>query len=157
MSISDHIALMKQGVKQQYDAPQALYDEPANQFVADFLGNPPINNLVGTVRSGVFTLADGSAAAKLAIAGRAPDGARVTLSVRAESFSVAAPGDEALDCTVDSLYTMGKEELAYIRFGTARFRAYLSSEDGLAPGQKLRVGLKRRGVFLFDAQTGARY
>ena len=36
------VVLMKKGVKQQYDVPQRLYDEPANQFVADFLGNPPI-------------------------------------------------------------------------------------------------------------------
>ena len=157
MSISDHIVLMKLGVKQQYDVPQALYNEPANQFVADFLGNPPINNLRGTVAGGVFTLADGSASARLNVALRAPDGQKVTLSVRSESFTVAGDGDEALGCTVDSLYTMGKEELAYISFGSARFRAYLSSEDGLTAGQTLRVGLKKRGVFLFDAETGARY
>ena len=157
MSISDHIVLMKLGVKQQYDAPQALYSEPANQFVADFLGNPPINNLRGRVAGGVFTLEDGSASAKLGIAACAPDGTRATLSVRSESFTVAAGDEEGLDCTVDSLYTMGKEELAYLRFGSARFRAYLSSEDGLTPGQKLRIGLRKRGVFLFDAETGARY
>ena len=157
MSISDHIVLMKLGVKQQYDAPQALYNEPANQFVADFLGNPPINNLRGAVRGGIFTLADGSTSAKLAIASRAPDGTKVTLSVRAESFTVAGESEEALSCTVDSLYTMGKEELAYLSFGSAQFRAYLSSEDGLVPGQKLRIGLKKKGVFLFGAETGARY
>ena len=42
MSISDKIVLMKDGVLQQKDDPQNLYDEPANCFVADFLGNPPI-------------------------------------------------------------------------------------------------------------------
>lgn len=157
MSISDHIVLMKLGVKQQYDAPQKLYNEPANQFVADFLGNPPINNLHGTVKGSIFTLEDGSASAKLAIASAAPDGTRVTLAIRSESVTIATAGEEALDCTVESLYTMGKEELAYVNFGTARFRAYLSSEDGISAGQKLRVGLKQRGVFLFDAETGARY
>ena len=157
MSISDHIVLMKLGVKQQYDAPQALYNEPINQFVADFLGNPPINNLRGKVEGGAFTLTDGSATAKLAIASRAPDGTAVSLAIRAESATVARQGEEALDCTVDSLYTMGKEELAYLSFGSTQFRAYLSSEDGLKPGQKLRVGLKKKGVFLFGAETGARY
>ena len=56
MSISDHIVLMKDGVLQQYDVPQALYNNPANQFVADFLGNPPINNLHGVVKGGQFVL-----------------------------------------------------------------------------------------------------
>jgi multiple sugar transport system ATP-binding protein len=157
MSISDHIVLMKLGVKQQYDVPQALYDEPANQFAADFLGNPPINNLRGSVRAGTFTLADGSASARLSIASRAPDGTRTTLAIRSESFTVAGENEETLECAVDSLYTMGKEELAYLSFGSAQFRAYLSSEDGLRPGQRLRVGLKKKGVFLFDAETGARY
>jgi len=59
MAISDHIVLMKDGVMQQYDKPQALYDGPANQFVADFLGNPPINNIPGTVKNGEFFTEDG--------------------------------------------------------------------------------------------------
>ena len=54
MSISDRIVLMKLGVLQQNDLPQNLYDQPANQFVADFLGNPPINNLRGVVKGGRF-------------------------------------------------------------------------------------------------------
>ena len=157
MSISDHIVLMKSGVMQQYDQPQALYSEPANQFVADFLGNPPINNLRGSVAGGVFTLEDGSASAKIAQAARVPDGTRVSLAIRAESVELAEPGEDTLDCAVDSMYRMGKEELAFLRFGTALFRAYLSSDDGVQAGQNLRVGLKKRGVFLFDLETGARY
>ena len=49
MSISDHIVLMKDGFLQQVARPQELYDEPANCFVADFLGNPPINKTYGVV------------------------------------------------------------------------------------------------------------
>ncbi len=45
MSISDKIVLMKDGYLMQVDRPQALYDEPQKLFVANFLGNPPINNL----------------------------------------------------------------------------------------------------------------
>jgi multiple sugar transport system ATP-binding protein len=157
MSISDQIVLMKLGVLQQHDAPQALYNEPANRFVADFLGNPPINNLHGTVEGGVFTLADGSASARLDIARRAPENSRVSLAIRAESVAPAQAGEDALPCTVESMYTMGKEELAYLQFGTARFRAYLSTEDGVREGETVRVALKPRGVFLFDLETGERY
>ena len=102
MSISDHIVLMKDGVMQQFDQPQVLYDDPANQFVADFLGNPPINNIPGTVRGGVFTTEDGKASVALPMLEKVPDGAKVNLSVRSESFTVqpdararhaAVPGD----------------------------------------------------------------
>ncbi len=157
MSISDQIVLMKLGVLQQHDAPQALYNEPANRFAADFLGNPPINNLHGTVEGGVFTLEDGSASARLEIARRAPDKSRVSLAIRAESVALARGDEDAIDCTVESMYTMGKEELAFLRFGSASFRAYLSPEDGAREGRRIRAALKPRGVFLFNLETGERY
>ena len=65
LSISDRIVLMRSGVLQQNDLPQRLYNEPANQFVADFLGNPPINNIPGSIQNGLFVTEDGKAEAKL--------------------------------------------------------------------------------------------
>ena len=51
-SIADEIILLKDGVLQQQDSPRRLYDEPANLFVADFLGTPTINQLTGIIRGG---------------------------------------------------------------------------------------------------------
>ncbi len=114
MSISDRIVLMKLGVLQQNDLPQNLYNEPANQFVADFLGNPPINNLHGVVRNGRFELEDGSASCDFPLCEKAGEGRRVTLALRAESALVGPEGP--LACEVRSIYQMGKEEMAYLRF-----------------------------------------
>ena len=154
MSISDRIVLMKLGVLQQNDLPQNLYDQPANQFVADFLGNPPINNLRGVVKGGRFELEDGSASCDCSLCAGAGEGRRVTLALRAESAVVGQEGP--LSCEVTSIYQMGKEEMAYLRFGSAEFRAYINVEDGLKRGQQVRVALRRRGVFLFDTETGER-
>ena len=154
MSISDRIVLMKLGVLQQNDLPQNLYDQPANQFVADFLGNPPINNLRGVVRGGRFELEDGSASCDCSLCAGAGEGRRVTLALRAESAVVGQEGP--LSCEVTSIYQMGKEEMAYLRFGNSEFRAYISVEDGLKRGQKVNVALRGRGVFLFDTETGER-
>lgn len=154
MSISDRIVLMKLGVLQQNDLPQNLYDQPANQFVADFLGNPPINNLRGVVKGGRFVLEDGSASCDCPLCANAGEGRRVTLALRAESAVVGPEGP--LDCEVTSIYQMGKEEMAYLRFGSSEFRAYISVEDGLKRGQQVRVALRGRGVFLFDTETGER-
>ena len=154
MSISDRIVLMKLGVLQQNDLPQNLYDQPANQFVADFLGNPPINNLRGVVKGGRFVLEDGSASCDCSLCAGAGEGRRVTLALRAESAVVGQEGP--LSCEVTSIYQMGKEEMAYLRFGSSEFRAYISVEDGLKRGQQVRVALRRRGVFLFDTETGER-
>ena len=154
MSISDRIVLMKLGVLQQNDLPQNLYDQPANQFVADFLGNPPINNLRGVVKGGRFVLEDGSASCDCPLCANAGEGRRVTLALRAESAVVGQEGP--LSCEVTSIYQMGKEEMAYLRFGNSEFRAYISVEDGLKRGQQVRVALRGRGVFLFDTETGER-
>ena len=158
MSISDHIVLMRDGVMQQFDQPQVLYDDPANQFVADFLGNPPINNLPGTVRGGVFTTEDGKASVKLPLLARVPEGKKVNLSVRSESFQVAkAPGEDTMRCQVTGVFKTGKEEMASFLFGDVAFRAYIDLEEGLQKGQEVNLALKNRGVFVFDRESGVRY
>ena len=154
LSISDRIVLMKAGVLQQNDLPQSLYNEPANQFVADFLGNPPINNLPGTVEDGMFVSADGKARCALPVLSGVENGRKVNLSVRSESFVLDPNGPMA--CEVTRVYQMGKEEMAYLRFGESDFRAYIDSEEGLRKGDKVRLSVKRRGVFLFDRETGER-
>ena len=78
----------------------------------------------------------------------------MTLALRAESAVVGPEGP--LGCEVTSIYQMGKEEMAYLRFGTSEFRAYISVEGGLKRGQQVRVALRKRGVFLFDTETGER-
>ena len=158
MSISDHIVLMKDGFLQQHAAPQQLYNQPVNQFVADFLGNPPINNFPGRVSGNNFVTESG-ARVDLGLMGKVPDGVSVNLSVRAESFVMADPGDTTalMACTVESVYQMGKEEMAILSFGGVPFRAYLASEYGLKHGDQVTLSLKDRGVFLFDLSTGERY
>ncbi|NLE19235.1 MAG: ABC transporter ATP-binding protein [Clostridiales bacterium] len=157
MSISDHIVLMKEGRLQQHDRPQQLYNQPVNQFVADFLGNPPINNFPGEARGGFFVAPDG-ARVRLREGCAPPEGARVNLSVRAESFTLEDGPDEGrMASLVESVYQTGKEEMALLRFGGTEFRAYLSADYGLKPGDAVHLGLKDRGVFLFDRATGERY
>ena len=154
MSISDRIVLMKAGVVQQNDLPQRLYNEPANQFVADFLGNPPINNISGVVRMGAFVVDGASEACKLPLFEGIEDGRKVNLSVRSESFYLDDNGP--ITCEVTRVYQMGKEEMAYLRMGNADFRAYIDSEEGLKKGDKVSLNIKKRGAFVFDLETGER-
>ena len=157
MSISDHIVLMKDGRLQQHDMPQELYNDPSNQFVADFLGNPPINNLPGKASGGRFVMEDGSAV-RLPGIEKVKEGTAVNLAVRAESFLVEeGPADTRLTCRVDSVYQMGKEEMAVLAFGGHSFRAYISADYGLKKGDMVHLGLRGRGVFVFDVNSGERY
>ena len=155
MSISDHIVLMKQGIKQLYDAPQRLYDEPANQFVADFLGNPPINNIPGAFEDGIFTPDGSETGIRLERFSSIDYVGRANLSVRSESFSAEGINQEPIRCEVVHVYQLGKDEMAQLKLGSTVFRAYIPSEVGLEPGQKVPLYLKKRGVFLF-AEDGTR-
>ena len=153
MSISDKIILMKDGVLQQKDDPQNLYDEPANCFVADFLGNPPINKTHGVVKDGKIVL-DGDCTVEIPGVEKVADGTKVTMSMRAESIVVDENG--TIETTVDTKYVIGKEVLAYLDLGAHHVRAYVPAEKELQHGEKVKVSLKKTGVFVFDEASGER-
>jgi multiple sugar transport system ATP-binding protein len=156
MSISDKIILMKDGAPMQYDVPQILYDQPVNWFTAGFLGSPPINHLEGSLRDGKFVLADGSGECLLGSKPLPAEETRAILAIRAESIFLTEPERAAFMGTVVEVYSMGKEELATLRLGTGTMRSYLPASLGLKPGQVIPIGLKDKGVFLFEMETGGR-
>ncbi|MDO5439337.1 MAG: ABC transporter ATP-binding protein [Erysipelotrichaceae bacterium] len=152
MSISDKIVLMKKGVLQQEAGPQELYDNPANLFVANFLGNPPINNLNGYIKDGYFVLDDDSGKIKISNP-NVKEGQQVVMGIRAESV-VIKDGEHDFEATVKQRYTMGKEELAFLNIGNQTIRVYVSSDYDIKEGEQVFLKLRDKGVFLFDKETG---
>ena len=155
MSISDKIVLMKDGYLQQEDGPQELYDDPANLFVANFLGNPPINNLNGYIKDGRFVLEDDSASIKIDNP-NVKEGQKVVMGIRAEACNISKDGEHDLEAIVDQRYTMGKEELAFLNVGNQQVRVYLSNDYTFEKGEKIYLDLRDKGVYLFDKETGER-
>ena len=102
MSISDSIVVMKLGVVQQIGHPQDVYDEPANLFVAKFLGSPAINIVEGEIKGG-----------KLLVEGRAIDenyegeDRKVKVGIRPEAFKIGTKGD--LEVKVDYVEHIGRD------------------------------------------------
>jgi len=154
MSISDKIVLMKNGVLQQLDTPQELYDDPKNEFVASFIGNPPINKLEGVIKDGEFLSNDGSAFINIPPL-NVKEGQKVVLGIRPEAISLVDK-DSDFDATIVQRYTMGKEELAFVKVGTSEIRVYLSNDYDYKVGDTVKIHLKKKGIFLFDKETGAR-
>jgi len=152
MSISDKIVLMKKGVLQQEAGPQELYDNPANLFVANFLGNPPINNLNGYIKDGYFVLDDDSGKIKINNP-NVKEGQQVVMGIRAESV-IIKDGEHDFEATVKQRYTMGKEELAFLNIGNQTIRVYVSSDYDIKEGEQVFLKLRDKGVFLFDKETG---
>ena len=154
MSISDKIVLMKDGHLQQVAGAQELYDDPANEFVASFLGNPPINKLNGFIKNGDFVLEDESATVSIDIKG-VQEGQKVVLGIRPEAIMLNQ-AEHDLTATISQRYTMGKEELAFVKVGNQTIRVYLSSDYDYNIGDEVNIKLRNKGVFLFDKESGER-
>jgi multiple sugar transport system ATP-binding protein len=126
MTMGDRVAVMNFGVLQQVDAPQRLYDVPANLFVAGFIGTPPMNLLEATMDSqnGGFSFSLGSQELPLsdeALAHypgcRTCVGEKVVVGLRAGNLhpATARPDLPSLDARLDLVEALGSESMAYFR------------------------------------------
>ncbi len=153
MSISDMIVVMKLGVLQQIGEPQNVYDDPANLFVAKFLGTPPINVFEGTVKGGKLYIGN---AAVLDVPG--VDDRAVTVGIRPEGFIPCESG--ALTCDLVSVEVMGRDVSIVSKHDASvnpTIRSIVDADDAkLATGQTVAYNLKAHKVFLFDKATEER-
>ena len=112
MSISDTIVVMKQGVIQQIDEPQKVYDEPANLFVAKFLGSPAINVFDGELKGGKLYICgkevEADAAYKKVNEATGEKDRKVKVAVRPESFEYAKKGG-VIPVNVTSVEHIGRD------------------------------------------------
>ena len=153
LSISDHILLLKKGRIQQYGLPQELYDEPCNPFVADFLGNPPINLYEGIVDGNRIILQGDNTGFLIAGMKGIESGRRVKLGIRSEAFEAAAEGVYETPATVRNVFLNGKETLYLLEIGGREFRSTLESGQTYEIGGKISVRLKKKGVHIYDSET----
>jgi multiple sugar transport system ATP-binding protein len=166
MTMGDRVAVMSAGRLQQVDTPLALYDRPANAFVAGFIGSPSMNLLSGTVVDGVVDV-DGTAVPVprelLAGAGSAS----LTLGVRPEGWRIGAP-DEGYPVTVQVVEELGADAFLYATPAgiSAHERdtsdvvpqvvARVDGRAGLRPGQRVGLVVDPAAVHVFDGTSGER-
>ena len=156
MSISDIIVVMKNGVKQQVGAPQEVYDDPANLFVAQFLGTPPINVFDGRLDGGKLYIGDDAVMDVSTLAGETRN---VTVGIRPEAFLPNAEG--SMKCKLSSIEVMGRDSSVVFTNEASQkpiSRAIVNSDVPVIPDAEgnVRFFLKPHKVFLFDAGTGER-
>ena len=143
MSISDEIVVMNLGVEQQKDHPQEVYDNPKNQFVAKFLGTPPINIIDGKVENGKLCLINGAELEEI----DAPD-QNVNIGLRAEFFKVAEDGP--ISATVKQVELIGRDSMIVCQIAgyDSTVRIIVPSEQRYNEGQAIRLGYSK--IFVFD-------
>jgi len=157
MTLGDRIAVMKDGVVQQYAPPQETYDHPTNQFVAGFIGSPAMNFLAATVsrRDGTVVLA--GTGFELALpAHRSRDALpeRVILGVRPEDLDGPSPdGDDAITLTVSVTEQLGHSLLVYGDVDEAQVVASLDPHRKVEIDSTIHLRVNLDTLHVFDPET----
>lgn len=149
MTLADRVVIMKQGVVQQVGSPTDIYDEPANTFVASFIGNPAMNLVDGEIQGGVFR------AKSTEVHGlNAPDGP-ITLGFRAEDANVVESGGE-INAPIYTQELLGDSTMVSVRIGGALVSVKADKTYRAEIDDQVSIHIHTDHCHLFDAQTGAR-
>lgn len=151
MSMCDRIAIMRAGAIQQVASPMDMYHNPANHFVAGFLGNPPISFLRGEVRDGRFHRPAAGIDLPLPPMRRPPaDGTTIELGIRPEYLQPDAP--EAVSGTISFVEAQGREALFDLTLADGSIlRSVQRSGATHAVGDTVRWGVAPDRLLAFDA------
>ncbi len=164
MTMGTRIAVMNNGLLQQLDTPQTLYDKPANMFVAGFIGSPAMNffdaKLTGSiddmwVDGGTFKV---KVPADKALALGRYLNRDVIFGVRPEDmydrqYAREASPESTVKVSVDVVEPMGSEVYLYLLTGTKSFVGRLDSRTQVRPGQDMEVVWDMAHMHVFDRET----
>lgn len=157
MTMADHIVLLKDGYIMQQGTPEEMYDHPANEFVAGFLGTPQINVFSCMVKgdaleAGTFKLEIPQDLKNCLIPYA---GKEIHLAIRPSDFEIAEDGKNAIKCKVESVEPLGDAYLVYVRIGEQVVVFKYTGEH--APKEKeLFLVPNMSKLHLFDAVTEKR-
>ncbi|MSZ01038.1 MAG: ATP-binding cassette domain-containing protein, partial [Actinobacteria bacterium] len=159
MTMGDRVAVLKDGLLQQVDTPRNLYDNPANAFVAGFIGSPAMNLLNAPIVGGKAMLGN------LGIAVPAAAGTEITVGVRPEGFTPASDGFHVL---VEVVEELGSDAFVYGKPADTNVKFANASDEGAQiivrwdpknppkPGETISVTANPNAVHLFNSTTGER-
>ncbi|HOW96631.1 MAG TPA: sn-glycerol-3-phosphate ABC transporter ATP-binding protein UgpC [Kiritimatiellia bacterium] len=163
MTMGDRIVVMKDGLIQQVATPLELYNRPANQFVAGFIGSPPMNFFPGTLeaRAGGLFFQEGSFSVRTtdeqasALSARA--GQPVVFGIRPEDVAEATgavPAGERIAARVEVVEPMGAEVYVYLSTGKHSFVARVGPQSAVEVNQTVPLTLNMKQAHFFHPETG---
>jgi multiple sugar transport system ATP-binding protein len=148
MTMADKIVVMNNGRVEQIGSPLELYDDPANLFVAGFIGSPAMNFLKGRLNGAAVAVGNGIS---LPVKTRLESGRDVLVGVRPEHLAVAADGVPAEVVVVEPT---GADTQIFCKLAGTAVTAVVRERHEFRPGESIR--LKPQLTYLFDPSSGAR-
>ncbi len=153
MTMADRIVVLRGGNIEQIGRPLDLYNNPANQFVAGFIGAPKMNFLAASTVAGGVTLKEGLSK-QVALANGQSD-TPVVVGVRPEAIGVSLDGEGDTKATVRNYEQLGAVTYIYSELATGEpLTVQLASQIPLNRGQEIGVTLPAERLHVFDDQDG---
>lgn len=165
MTMGTRIVVMKDGIVQQVDTPQNLYDTPNNLFVAGFIGSPQMNFIDSSLekREDGYYVVFGSNSIKVP-EGKVTEtieeyvGKEVVLGIRPENLHdedafINMSPDSCIDMLVEVAEFMGSERFLYLDYEGKKFTARVNPRSTAQPQQTIKVALDLNKIHLFDKET----
>ena len=163
LTMADRVALMQDGRLRAYGTPEELYERPRNLFVAEFIGNPPMNFLPVelTRRNGALAAVSNGLALDL------PEGVSrglrangtaqaITLGIRPEDLTVEPPGRGQVRGEIYVVEPMGREQLVDVRIGERTLQVIAAPSFSGQIGDAVGIGVNADRLHLFDPDSGER-
>lgn len=162
MTLGDRIVVMKDGVVQQCDVPMHIYAKPANIFVAEFIGSPPMNFMTGVIeeKGGGMRFKDQKGFVNIPVGSSTPKalkvGEVVVLGVRPEDISIST-SSPATFVTVDVVELLGSDMLVYAKAGDVSLLMRCSADVSRPEtGTELQLSIAPGKLHFFDPATTMR-
>lgn len=161
--MADRVAVLNDGVLNQLGPPEDVYDNPADRFVADFLGNPAMNQLPATTSREDgrydFHVSVGERRIRFASLPQGDlsldDGEPVTVGVRPENLRLNDPESADFDATVSVSEYQGSDNFVHLDVGSRELTAVVPPAIRPSAGDTVPVTVPPDVLHLFDADTGS--
>jgi len=151
MTLASRVAVMRKGRLQQFDTPMNIYNEPANRFVAEFVGSPSMNFVEGRIDQATFVSDSLRVPLNTQLAGA------LTMGIRPEHIQVfAEPHDGAIAATVYVTELMGNETFVFLSVGENRLIARAPADFRADVESKVWLRLATERAHFFDPASGSR-
>jgi ABC-type sugar transport system ATPase subunit len=157
LSLADRMAVMNGGIIQQFGTPDEIFDDPANQFVADFVGEPSINLFPGRVARDngnvIVRVGDGT----LIPAATGPsEGTDVVVGLRPQDCVTSGPADLRGEVVVFEDFLESGQATVKVSGVETHIVVQTPAEETYRPGDGIAISAPGERIYLFDATTGDR-
>ena len=157
MTLADRIAIMKDGLIQQLDSPNEIYNRPVNKYVADFIGSPSMNFLEGDVIGQSFTTGDMKINLKgYEFAEGGKPGGAAWFGIRPEHVVVEGDAPISVKVEVEIVEPMGSDTLVWTHVAGKPFRFRMDGQATVDVGDKLKIGFDPARASMFDKASEER-